>query len=349
MIPVIRKLHEDGNHLLLAGSGRSGDLLKTTFPELPFLPLPSPRIRLGSRCFSFLGLVWQLPSMGLSVFREHHHIRRLLESHRVDVLISDNRYGLYNRKVLSVLVTHQISPALPRLLRWAEYPLFLLLRSLILRFDACWIPDLADPQNNFSGNLSHRYPLPRNASFIGPLSRFSGMQVCPANSPPRLAVVISGPEPQAGRFENLIRNQLSHHPVSAVIAAGLRKVPRGAFALPPGVSRMEHPDDVAMAALLCSAGCVVCRSGYSSVMDLAALGVSALLVPTPGQTEQEYLAAYLSAKGWCKTVRERELNLSSAIRNDMPAGRFPGFTGPEFLPMLYRKYEEHRQQSEQKS
>jgi UDP:flavonoid glycosyltransferase YjiC (YdhE family) len=346
MIPVIRKLHNDGNQVLLAGSGRSGALLQAAFPGLPFFHLPSNRIRLGHR-FPFLQLMLQLPVMAFSVIREHYLTRRLLEKHPADVVISDNRYGMYSRKALSVLVTHQVSPVLPPALQWCEYLLYRFLRCLILHFDACWIPDLADPDNNLSGQLSHRYPLPRNATFTGPLSRFAGLHV-PAGhkGTPRLAVVISGPEPQGSHFENLIRGQLTRHPMSAVIAGGLR-VPRGSATLPPEVSRTEHPDDSAMAALLTHAGLVVCRSGYSSIMDLAALGVSALLVATPGQTEQEYLAKWVYAKGWCNTVTEQNFDLSAGTQSDLTA-KFPEIE--EFdSHVLYRKYEEHRQQSEQKS
>jgi len=347
MIPIIRQLICDGNQVMLAGSGRSGALLKATFTGLPFHDLPSLSVRLGNFC-PFFHLMLQLPLMVISVFREHHLTRRLLKKYPVDVIISDNRYGVYSQKALSVLVTHQVSPVLPPVFRWFEYPLYCILKYLILRFDACWIPDLADPEINLSGKLSHRYPLPRNTMYIGPLSRFAGMQVPPLKDAPRLAVVISGPEPQGSRFESLIRKQLIHHPMSTVIAGGFRKVPRGTMPLPPGVSRTEHPDDAAMAALLVNAGLVVCRSGYSSIMDLAALGVCALLVPTPGQTEQKYLAKWISEKGWCTAATEKSLDLTTPALADL-YGDLPGITDLGFLNELYRKYEEHCQQSEQES
>ena len=49
----------------------------------------------------------------------------------------------------------------------------------------------------------------------------------------------------------------------------------------------------ALADAITSSKLVVCRSGYSTILDLVALKASAIFYPTPGQTEQEYLAERL--------------------------------------------------------
>ena len=183
MLPVINRFKMDGHRVIMAGTGRSGELLKTTFPELAFLMMPSPDIRLGEGRTLSLGLMLQIPGLIRSVFREHRLVIKYVKENKIDIVVSDNRYGLFCRSAYTVFVTHQISPVLPGLFRWIEYPLYRIFRSIIGLYDECWIPDYEDPGNNLSGKLSHRYPLPNNARFIGILSRFSYLETAPVNIP----------------------------------------------------------------------------------------------------------------------------------------------------------------------
>ncbi len=212
MIPLISRFIQDGHVVIMAGSGRSAELLRHTFPGLKFVPLPGHSFRMGSGKHSYMQLIVQLPVFIFSVLREHRLLKKIVGNEKPDIVISDNRYGLYCRDAFSVFVTHQISPVLPAIFRWVEYPVYLMIRKIIQRFDQCWIPDFPDPDVNLSGKLSHRFPLPSNSRYVGILSRFS-LPVKPfeINSSPRynLVVILSGPEPQASIFEKLICRQLS--------------------------------------------------------------------------------------------------------------------------------------------
>ena len=180
MIPLISRFIQDGHVVILAGSGRSAELLRHTFPRLKFVSLPGHTIRMGSGRHSYIHLIFQLPAMVFSVLREHRLLRKIVREEKADVVISDNRYGLYCHKAFSVFITHQISPVLPAIFRWLEYPVYLIIRKLIQRFDQCWIPDFPDPEINLSGKLSHRFKTPpSNTRYIGILSRFS-LPVMPA-------------------------------------------------------------------------------------------------------------------------------------------------------------------------
>ena len=53
---------------------------------------------------------------------------------------------------------------------------------------------------------------------------------------------------------------------------------------------------------------IISRSGYTTIMELVSMGRTAMIIPTPGQTEQEYLAEYLSEKGWFDTIAQKEIN-----------------------------------------
>ena len=61
-------------------------------------------------------------------------------------------------------------------------------------------------------------------------------------------------------------------------------------------------------------GVFIGRSGYSTVMDLARLGKPALLIPTPGQTEQEYLANKFLRENVFYCQKQSELNLEEGVR-----------------------------------
>ena len=167
MIPVINRMISDGHQVTIGGSGKSGELLRLTFPDLPFISIPSMNIRYsGQGIWLMFSLFIQIPSMILSAFREHLMLKKVVSRFSINTVISDNRYGLYCRHTYNIFITHQISPVLPRFFHWAEYPLYRIIRNRINRFHECWIPDFAD-ENNLTGNLSHRFKLPENARFIG--------------------------------------------------------------------------------------------------------------------------------------------------------------------------------------
>ncbi len=358
MIPVIQRFRNDGHQVVMAGTGRSAELLKSAFPDLLLLSLPSAVIRLGEGLLSTAGLALQVPGMIFSAFREHFLVRKIVGNHHIDIVVSDNRYGLFCNLAYTVFVTHQISPVLPRFWRWLEYPLYRVIRRIILQYDVCWIPDSGDPEMNLSGKLSHRYTLPSNARFTGILSRFCDFEPARNSGPvPQfdLVAVMSGPEPQVTSFESHIRQQLHNLPVKALIIRGMRGTN---MKLPGiregGVTLVSHLETGDFIRILLQAKLVLCRAGYSGIMDLACLGIQAILVPTPGQTEQEYLAAHLAHMGWFGMVRQRDLYLNALLKqqqgSQLPGWhQYPRINGPDQYRDLYRKYNQHGEKAYQES
>jgi UDP-N-acetylglucosamine transferase subunit ALG13 len=84
-------------------------------------------------------------------------------------------------------------------------------------------------------------------------------------------------------------------------------------AIPPHITYHKRLAQGDLQPLLNSAHTVICRSGYSSVMDILALGKKSILIPTPGQTEQEYLAQHLHYIGACYTSSQLGFQLSQAL------------------------------------
>jgi predicted glycosyltransferase len=347
MIPLISRFIQDGHNIILAGSGRSAEILRNTFPDLRFVSLPCHTVHMGSGKYSYIQLVLQVPALVFSVLREHRLAKKIVHDESVDIVISDNRYGLHCRNTYSVLITHQVSPVLPSIFRWLEFPLYIIIRKLIQRFDQCWVPDFSHPEVNLSGKLSHRYKTPANARYIGILSRFSHPDISDEIHPSlryEVAVVLSGPEPQVSIFEKQIFSQLIRLEKSAILLRGMRTQPIEASGSSPSyIHQVSHLEVNAFSQVLKQAGLVISRSGYSGIMDFIALGISAILVPSPGQSEQEYLADRLSEKGWFRCVTQDKLNLTGIhdTRYLLAKAENPlNSTKPDFqfIDDLYREY-----------
>lgn len=314
-IPVIRELLALGASVTIGGSGYALGLLRNAFPDLPFILFPGITVtypKTGSMAWK---MATQFPAILRAISQEHRELDRLVDEIHFGAVISDNRFGLWNKRVKTAYITHQLRIKAPKALKYAEPWLARIHRSYISRFDECWIPDFPDIPN-LSGDLSHSLPIPSNATFIGPLSRFNmeGEPVAPGAFPkPDLLVLLSGPEPQRTRFEEIIMSQAeSIRGFSVVVARGLPGSQD-----PPvrngDITAYAHLSDQILRPLILGAGRILCRSGYSTIMDLACLGRSAVLVPTPGQTEQEYLARHLSIMKGFEMIPQTAIDLKAIV------------------------------------
>lgn len=328
-IPVIKQLITAGHKVTVAGYGRSFILLQKEFPALECIELKgfSPSYSVSGKLLFHLFLL--LPGFIVSIFRENRELKKLIAKHQFDIIISDNRYGLRNAKITSIIITHQVMIKTPHWLRFAEYLIYRVSRLLISGFDECWIPDYEETPG-LSGDLSHKYPLPRNAKFIGPLSRFEQSEPFSKLNPgeQKITAIISGPEPQRSIFEHLVTKQLSELNQTGIILSG--KPESGTAVVVDGnLTILPHLSVNEMRTLINSSFLVICRSGYSSVMDLQALGAKALFIPTPGQTEQIYLAELCQNAGIAAWCHQKNLNLKTEIEN---AIKFPGFKNKAIEP-----------------
>jgi uncharacterized protein (TIGR00661 family) len=290
-IPVVHELLLAGHNVLIAADGNGERILKEAFPDLQFIPLKGYRLSYSKRLPAWLKILMQLPKIMSAIKREHAALDKIIDDHLIDIVISDNRFGLWNKKIKTVYITHQLMIKCPRGLKLFEPVIHAWHQRFISRYDHCWIPDHAGNEN-LSGDLSHKYPLPSNAEFIGPLSRFGTVNNSEIEND--LCIIISGPEPSRSEFEKRIFGLLENYRGKCIIILG-----RPGGENPPSTDRVKifsHLNSKDLENAILASRLIICRSGYSGIMDLAALRKNALLVPTPGQTEQEYLAAYLSAR-----------------------------------------------------
>lgn len=303
-VPLIEALQNNGYRVLLGASGGARDFLARRFPALTLIEFPDYYLTFPASGRLVGALLLKLPFYLRRVHAEHQQLERLIETHGVDVVVSDNRYGLWSRKAHCIFIAHQLMVKAPPVLRFAEVWGHRILQKFIQRFDECWIPDVAGP-DSLSGDLSQRYPLPAHARFVGMMSRFQSTATTSRVMAYDFLGLISGPEPQRSLYEEALRHLFRASGRTACIVRGQ-----------PGLSESEqdgnilllpHAEDEILAALVRDARCIVCRPGYSTLMDLRLLGKSAVLVPTPGQTEQLYLAERLRQHAGWQVIQQDDL------------------------------------------
>lgn len=309
-IPLIRELLAREADVWLAGEGAQERLLRDEFPALPFLALPGYRIKYAATA---RGLAWkmigQTARMKKAIRQENKWLKDKVRVHGFDAVISDNRFGLYHDSVPCVFITHQLQIK-TGLGAWTEKILRRWNYRYINRFTRCWVPDV-EAEFNVAGDLSHPGRLPvKPVEYIGLLSRFEKKAI--AEKKNHLLIILSGPEPQRTLLENMIIKEIAHYNGSAVIARGLP----GDERLIPSTNMIKFYNHLPAAALndcMQEAEYIIGRSGYSSIMDALALQKKMILVPTPGQTEQEYLATRLAQKGIALRVEQKDFSIAAAL------------------------------------
>jgi hypothetical protein len=300
IVPLIKKEIEKGNTIIIAAEGNGYKFLKQEFPNSTFIHIPGFRVRYAPKPFFLLGLIFQMPFFGLSFIGEHFNLKKVISQYNITTVISDNRYGLWSNKVRSILITHQLFIQLPKSIKWLEPILHNLTRKLVNKFTECWVPDYENISKSLSGLLSHGISIPKNVRYIDPLSRFVDSHIqLPKNNLKtyEVLVLISGPEPYRTLFENEMTERVSNkNDQVLMVCAKLNNYSELYQSKYSNITKVPHLPTTDLYFYLKRANNIIARSGYSTIMDLHVLGLKAELIPTPGQTEQEYLAMWLKNK-----------------------------------------------------
>jgi hypothetical protein len=327
-IPIIQLLLQKDAEVLIAGSGRSLALLKKEFPTLITIDLPGYDIQYSSGSLA-LKIFLSTPKIFKAIGKEHEELEKIIRERKIDLVISDNRFGLWNKGVKTIFITHQLYIKAPI----AERLLYRINRYYINKFSECWIPDV-EGSANLSGDLSHPYPMPANAFFVGTLSRFRSLPISgvkPVLSLKKVydvLVILSGPEPQRSIFEQIIIDQAAFIPLNFLIARGVTEISQ-TLQTRNNLDIVSHLTTAEMKEAILISPVIVSRSGYSTIMDLVALKKKAVFVPTPGQTEQEYLAQRCMKMGFAYTETQGAFDLKRALTEVKAYSGFAAFKEPE--------------------
>jgi UDP:flavonoid glycosyltransferase YjiC (YdhE family) len=336
IIPIIRYLVKSGRHVTVAATSTSIQLIRIEFPDLEYLTITGYQMDYPRNGRHFLlHMLRRLPRILKAILKEYLWLQDAQRIHQWDMVISDNRYGFRHPAVPSILITHQINIR-TEISPLAEKVVKTMIGRLIGKFSACWIPD-EQHSPGLAGSLSHG-AIPRHAKYIGPLSRLKPQITSKRDG---LLIMLSGPEPQRTLLETRILEALLSYEGPVTLVRGL---PYSSELPASGEHHrmLNHLPADALADALAAASLVICRSGYSSVMDLVATNTPAVLIPTPGQTEQEYLARHLEKNGYFPYLSQETFTLDAAFRlakyfnfrSDKPDFHTHLHVLEEFLPAL---------------
>ena len=307
-VPIIKQQLTENNNVIIASDGESLSFLRKEFPNLEYEILPSYTINYPTN----KNLIWHLLKMSSRILKtidkENKVLDTLVDKYNLDLIISDNRFGMYHKGVFSVYITHQTNIQAGKFSRIANK----VHNYYMKRFNEVWIPDYSKETNlSLAGELSI-YKGGLISKYIGPLSRFKKNDLNKTKG--EILVIISGPEPQRTIFEEIINKQVETVKEEVVIVRGVVE----------GEIKVSKNNNVTTYNYLLSddieqkindSNLVISRSGYSTIMDLYTLGKKAFFVPTPGQTEQEYLAKHLKNIKIANFEKQEKFNLNNAILN----------------------------------
>ncbi len=307
MIPLALHL-KALNHKVFIGSGEKHiSLFRNETAGLSYIDFPGFSPGYSRILPQYLSLLFKTPVLLYHIISEHYRLKKIVREFSIDIVISDNRFGLWNNKITCAYVTHMPRIPFPKAFRFLEFIGIALHRAIITRYDLCFIPDLPGGFN-LTGRLSHGLKLSKNVRFIGILSRFKAKNNNDSEKKgkPYNIVILSGPEPQREMLRVSLLGALKEKEPETVILEG--KPGKESSGVPDGnIISYNHLPAAEMAKMISESRGIITRSGYSTVMELVSLNCSALLIPTPGQTEQEYLAEYLSERGWFSTISQKEI------------------------------------------
>jgi spore coat polysaccharide biosynthesis predicted glycosyltransferase SpsG len=305
MIPIVNKLRQMDHNIIVASGEEHLALFKKEIPDITTILFTGFKPAYSKSVPQFYSLLFKGPSLLFHIIREHSALKQLIRKHNIDIVISDNRFGLWNKNIKTVYVTHMPLIPFPKPLRFLEFFGIILHGLIIKKYTFCYIPDLPG-EMNLSGRLSHGLKLPSNVRFIGVLSRFSDhvSNTKQVNSEHN-TVILSGPEPQRGILKKKLIPALKEQSLPTIFLEGRPDLKNDIYT-DKNLVFYNHIVTSEMAEIIKGSQKIFTRSGYTTIMDLICLNCTALLIPTPGQTEQEYLAEYLSEKGWFVSTTQNQ-------------------------------------------
>lgn len=301
-ISLIKQLQQKGYETIISSDGEALTLLKKVFPKTKIRKLPSYNVQYTkNQSWFLLNLFRQLPKFINTYRKERNLVKRIVEEENIEAIISDNRFGMYHPNIPSIYITHQLQ------VKSGIWTFFTtnFHRYIIRKYDKVWIPDV-EKSPNLSGDLSHGVSINKPYSYIGILSQFE-KQTKPIEFD--MLVLLSGPEPQRSLLEESLLKQFQNTTKTICFVKGkiekkVKKNQKGNII----IYNYLLKEDLEL--VLNQSELVIARSGYSTIMDLATLKKKAFFIPTPGQTEQIYLAKHLEKERIAPYAAQSDFKLS---------------------------------------
>lgn len=293
-MPIIHDVIEKGHAVTIAAGGSQKKLLQYYFPSCNYVSIPGYHIKYSKKAWWLpVALFFQLPKIALAIYREHKWLQA--QAHAFDHVISDNRYGLFNSQLTTTFITHQLLVKAPY--TWAENLIQKIQYYFINKFSECWVPDTT-AYPGYAADLSHPIKMPAiPVTYIGPLSQFSVLNSATNNTLSlkyKYCFLLSGPEPQRSILQHLIESDAGKLQDQMILIEGRPSDLPNHYKQQGPLTKLRYASGQDLLDIIMQSEFVVCRSGYSTLMELLPMHKKMILIPTPGQTEQTYLATSLA-------------------------------------------------------
>lgn len=297
--PLIEKLAKT-NEVELASDGDALSWLREEFPNTMTHSLPPFIMTYSKKYGAGWGMVKKLPHFIRSIQSDYKAIKTLQAKRNYDVIISDNRYGVYHENTTSYLISHQLRLHHP-LGKLFNLPF----KNYLEKFTAIWVPD--DERRSLSGVLSQPFePLSIPLFFIGPLTRFTTNSTAKIHF--KFLSIISGPEPFKSKINKTLHGVFLDREEPCAMVCGTFNT--SSDLKDSKVEQYAHLNTLDLQTIIDQSETIICRSGYSSIMDFWRMDKNVIMLPTPGQSEQIYLARRHHNRGRFKAADTRQAFLS---------------------------------------
>lgn len=307
-IPIIKALLQQGFEPMVATDGVALTILQKEFPTLTFLTLPSYEISYAKKGIFFKWkLLFDSPKMLKAIKKERKLVKKWVKEHELSGIISDNRLGVFSKKVPSVFITHQLN-VITGNTTWLSSKIH---QYIIKKYTECWVPDVAGTPN-LTGKLGHLKNPDFPITYLGPLSRMEPKKL---EKKYDLMVLLSGPEPQRTMLEEKLLEEVQRFTGEVLFVKGKMEKEQ-LIDIHNHVEIYNFMTSEQLEDAIQQSNMILSRSGYTTVMDLAKLHKKAFFIPTPGQFEQEYLAKKYKKEGLVPYAKQEKFKIE--LLNEVP-------------------------------
>ena len=306
LIPIIEYFLENNKNVFIIGNGESFKLLSERFPNCKSLYLFAPKMKYGRRKAISFNYILSAILLVFNVFIERRKVSKIIKNYNIDTIISDNRPGVFSKNVKSIYISHQVNVFTKEKNNLCSKILTNIHKKIIQKYDCCWVPDNFDSE--FAGRMSEN-PSKLNLKYIGILSRFQNFANYSLKQDSKtyeIVAIVSGPEPQRSIFENIVLDKLRKENINSLIIRGLPQS-KEVLENEANIDFLNHCSDSDFYNYLKKAKLIICRSGFSSILDMLVFNKNVIILPTPGQPVQEYLARRLNSKYNFISLQQEEL------------------------------------------
>lgn len=294
-------LHQ--NKIIIGITHLNRNYFNQHFPDLQKIELPSYSIRYSSVIPVWIIILMQSKKIKSIIKKERSLTTEIIKKHNINLIISDNRFGLTQKNTESIFITHQLNLKTPIFSFFANK----LNRRYIHQFNEVWVPDAKNKNERLSGQLSDSKNIKIPVKYIGAQSALKDLEIISSQQPKYdILILLSGIEPQRKILENKLASVFKNSAKKIILVRGSDQSFNFDFG---NINVINFAFGNQLKNLIINCETIICRSGYSTLMDLKLIDKKKIiLIPTPGQTEQEYLAKYWEEKFNAKVCLQSQIN-----------------------------------------